>query len=162
MNPTYTWSYERRREMTVCDICGSHVVDTSKHNDWHKDEPAPEPVETPQAVDPVRELEQAVFEAIGAASMCWEDPPTGVFREDLAVVIGEKLLKAISRYEHRQSEEQDLGREIANVLNKYSMENGSRTPDFVLSEFVVDCIAVFDKAVNQRHQWYGGGKREEM
>jgi hypothetical protein len=38
-------------------------------------------------------LRSAVFQAIGAASVCWDD--AGVFQEDLATEIGESLIKLI-------------------------------------------------------------------
>jgi hypothetical protein len=49
----------------------------------------------------------------------------------------------------------DLHREIAILLNKYSAENGSNTPDFILAKYLADCLAAFDKAVTAREKWYG-------
>jgi hypothetical protein len=45
---------------------------------------------------PDEQLAQAVFQAIGSASMCWEDIyKAGVFRSDLARSIGDGLLEWI-------------------------------------------------------------------
>lgn len=41
-------------------------------------------------------LEEAVFQALGAASMCWSEPPNGVFESRRAEAIGQKLLQFIS------------------------------------------------------------------
>ena len=44
--------------------------------------------------------------------------------------------------------------EIRNLINKYSKENGSDTPDFILAEYLVRCLDVFDWAVRHRTGWY--------
>lgn len=48
-----------------------------------------------------------------------------------------------------------MAKDIAAALNRYSAENGSDTPDFVLAEFLVGCLGAFDKGVNERECWYG-------
>ena len=45
-------------------------------------------------------------------------------------------------------------KDLEELLNKYSMEIGSNTPDFVLAEYLMDCYHSFNKAVNSRQQWY--------
>jgi hypothetical protein len=45
--------------------------------------------------------------------------------------------------------------DITSLINRYSMENGSDTPDFLLAEYLTACLAVFDKAVTARERWYG-------
>jgi len=47
-----------------------------------------------------------------------------------------------------------LRREVEKVLNSASAENGSDTPDFILAEYLTDCLAAFDKAVTRRTKWY--------
>lgn len=44
---------------------------------------------------------------------------------------------------------------IASALNRNSLENGSNTPDFILAEYLTDCLAAFDRAVAARDAWYG-------
>jgi len=34
------------------------------------------------------------------------------------------------------------------------MENASDTPDFILAQYLSDCLAAFDKAVRERERWY--------
>ena len=46
-------------------------------------------------------------------------------------------------------------KELGLLLNKYSMENGSDTPDFVLARFIEESICAFDNAVTSREEWYG-------
>jgi hypothetical protein len=45
--------------------------------------------------------------------------------------------------------------DIGNAINASSAENGSNTPDFVLAEYLTDCLAAFDKASRERERWYG-------
>jgi hypothetical protein len=49
----------------------------------------------------------------------------------------------------------DLRDEIEIVLNKHSAENGSSTPDFILAQYLMDCLQAFDGAVTARMAWYG-------
>ena len=53
-----------------------------------------------------------------------------------------------------------LRKEIEQAINKHSLENGSDTPDFILAEYLTDCLRMFDKAVNKREEWYGRKQRE--
>lgn len=46
-------------------------------------------------------------------------------------------------------------RAIAAALNCYSAENRSNTPDFILADMVLACLAAFDAGVNRREEWYG-------
>ncbi len=48
-----------------------------------------------------------------------------------------------------------LRKEIEQAINRNSAENGSNTPDFILAEYLTDCLAAFDKAVKAREEWYG-------
>lgn len=45
--------------------------------------------------------------------------------------------------------------ELESLINRYSLENGSNTPDYLLADYLADCLAAFDKAVNARHKWFG-------
>lgn len=45
-------------------------------------------------------------------------------------------------------------RDLAELLNANSMEAGSDTPDFVLAEFMADCLTAFDMATQARDVWY--------
>ena len=48
--------------------------------------------------------------------------------------------------------------ELEALLNKYSLESGSNTPDFILARYLESCIRVLDRATNQRERWYGREK----
>lgn len=49
----------------------------------------------------------------------------------------------------------DLRSRIEKEINITSSENGSNTPDFILAEYLTDCLVAFDKATKQRDKWYG-------
>jgi hypothetical protein len=46
-------------------------------------------------------------------------------------------------------------KEIESAINRFSKENGSNTPDFILAQYLVDCLGAYDKAVTAREKWYG-------
>lgn len=46
-------------------------------------------------------------------------------------------------------------KDLEELINRYSVENGSNTPDFLLSIFLCGCLATFDAVVRRRDQWYG-------
>jgi hypothetical protein len=43
------------------------------------------------------------------------------------------------------------------LINRESQENGSDTPDWILTEYLIDCLTAFDRAVQAREKWYGRG-----
>ncbi len=45
--------------------------------------------------------------------------------------------------------------ELAILINKHSIENSSDTPDFILSEYIMGCLRVYDQTVRARDKWYG-------
>ena len=55
----------------------------------------------------------------------------------------------------KMADHSELRKEIEQAINKHSLENGSDTPDFILAEYLTDCLRMFDKAVNKREEWYG-------
>lgn len=49
----------------------------------------------------------------------------------------------------------NLQDELSALLNKYSYEHHSNTPDFILAAYVMACLDAFDVASNAREDWYG-------
>lgn len=45
-------------------------------------------------------------------------------------------------------------KELKNLLNRHSLEGGSDTPDWVLADYLVACLAVFDSATKKRTGFY--------
>lgn len=46
-------------------------------------------------------------------------------------------------------------KELQKLINCHSMENGCNTPDFLLAEYLSDCLDSFDRVVKAREKWYG-------
>jgi hypothetical protein len=45
--------------------------------------------------------------------------------------------------------------ELSSLINKYSKENGSNTPDFILAQYLNECLESFNKASRAREKWFG-------
>ena len=56
-------------------------------------------------------------------------------------------------------ERRGLESELCSVLNRYSTENASNTPDFILAQFLLGCLAAWNIGVQQRETWYGRDAR---
>jgi hypothetical protein len=53
----------------------------------------------------------------------------------------------------------DFERELAALLNRYSAENVSNTPDWILAHYLSACLAAWNAGVQQRENWYGRDPR---
>jgi hypothetical protein len=51
---------------------------------------------------------------------------------------------------------------LCNLINRHSTENGSDTPDFMLAEYLCDCLDNFDRIVRVRDEWYGRNAKLEV
>lgn len=49
----------------------------------------------------------------------------------------------------------DIKKEIEQVINKYSRENVSNTPDFILALYLMDCLEAYENASQRREKWFG-------
>jgi hypothetical protein len=45
--------------------------------------------------------------------------------------------------------------ELRGVINKHSRENESDTPDYLLAEYVIDCLVAYERTVTLRDKWHG-------
>ena len=57
--------------------------------------------------------------------------------------------------EKREAVQNKLRQDVCDAINRVSAENGSNTPDFILAEYLVQCLATFDHVVTMRDDWYG-------
>ena len=46
-------------------------------------------------------------------------------------------------------------KELEKLINCNSIENGSDTPDFILANYLTDCLKAFDNALQKREEWWG-------
>lgn len=54
----------------------------------------------------------------------------------------------------------DLGeapfdKQLTSLINAYSKENDSDTPDYILASYLMDCLHSFNRTIMARNQWYG-------
>lgn len=45
---------------------------------------------------------------------------------------------------------------LTDLINSYSKENDSNTPDFILANYLLSCLNIFSYATKRRDNWYGG------
>lgn len=45
--------------------------------------------------------------------------------------------------------------ELEDLINRHSLENDSSTPDFVLAQYLNDCLAAYNAALQERSRWRG-------
>ena len=48
----------------------------------------------------------------------------------------------------------DFEKELTGLLNKFSCENASDTPDFILARYLHNCLLAWDEAMQRRETWY--------
>ena len=46
-------------------------------------------------------------------------------------------------------------KELEDLINRHSKENGSDTPDFMLAEYLDNCLKIFNEISQAREEWYG-------
>lgn len=44
------------------------------------------------------------------------------------------------------------------LINEYSLENGSDTPDYILAQYLCACLSNYNHTLYARDVWYNGGK----
>ena len=45
-------------------------------------------------------------------------------------------------------------KELESLINKYSQENNSNTPDFILAEYLSGCLKNWHDSIKKRDNWY--------
>jgi hypothetical protein len=46
-------------------------------------------------------------------------------------------------------------RELESLINRFSQERFSNTPDFILAAYLLACLAAWNAGVTRREEWYG-------
>jgi hypothetical protein len=49
----------------------------------------------------------------------------------------------------------EFQQELQKLLNRCCIENESDTPDFILAQYLVNCLNTFQAAARDRDRWYG-------
>jgi hypothetical protein len=74
---------------------------------------------------------------------------------DQCYILSEEMFKNSIEIENDQDQPVFFTKELEILINKFSMENGSNTPDFILSNFLSSCLLNFNETLKEREQWYG-------
>lgn len=46
-------------------------------------------------------------------------------------------------------------KDLTSLLNTYSAENDSNTPDYILANYLMSCLRTYNKTIKARAMWYG-------
>ena len=44
--------------------------------------------------------------------------------------------------------------ELEHLINKHSIENGSNTPDFIIAEYLINCLLNYNDIIRAREEYY--------
>ena len=50
--------------------------------------------------------------------------------------------------------------DLQHLINRHSRENASDTPDYVLAEYLMNCLSAFEIATRTRDGWYRNAEHE--
>lgn len=50
--------------------------------------------------------------------------------------------------------EENFEQELEKLINHYSLESNSDTPDFILAKYLVGCLNNFNDTLQRRRNWY--------
>jgi len=56
----------------------------------------------------------------------------------------------------------DFLEEVRGAINRACVENDSNTPDYILAQYMEDCLKAYEKACKERERWYGYFMRPAM
>lgn len=54
----------------------------------------------------------------------------------------------------------EFSKKVEDIINSMCLESDSDTPDFILAQFLSDCLKVWNKSTKQRSEWFGYPKTE--
>lgn len=72
----------------------------------------------------------------------------------IAGTISLSTLKGETVSVSNNTKDSEFEKELESLLNRYSKENGSDTPDFILAEYLIGCLENFNNTVGKRTTWY--------
>lgn len=57
--------------------------------------------------------------------------------------------------QENDKKQDEFKRDLTQLLNKHSLENLGNTPDFILAEYIIECLKNYSFTVTRRDNWYG-------
>ncbi len=61
---------------------------------------------------------------------------------------------AINEAGRERNRKEGLCKSIQDAINRACAENASDTPDFILADYLMDCLAAWDNGTKRRTEWY--------
>ncbi len=55
----------------------------------------------------------------------------------------------------RKQPTKEFEKELEQLINKHSLENGSDTPDFILAQYLCACLSNYNSTTTAKRKWYG-------
>lgn len=55
----------------------------------------------------------------------------------------------------KESKMSEFQKDLESLLNRYSKENESNTPDYILAHYIKYSLIAYNQATNLREEWYG-------
>lgn len=49
----------------------------------------------------------------------------------------------------------DFQNRLKDLINEFNIEDGSNTPDFILAEYLVNCLRAYETIHKSNEDWYG-------
>jgi hypothetical protein len=65
-----------------------------------------------------------------------------------------ELMRIGLEFTNTYKNKKELVEIFAAAINKYSLENDSNTPDFILAEYLYDCLQNANLIIGRRSVWY--------
>jgi len=57
--------------------------------------------------------------------------------------------------------QENLRVELTGIINRFSLDTVSSTPDFILADYLLACLDAYNKTANSRNSWYNGTANED-
>ena len=79
--------------------------------------------------------------------------------------ISEDTMLASTRIEEKKVNykvKRDFIKKLEHLINIHNMEADSDTPDFILAEYLFNCLNNFAHVTNKREEWYGRERCEHV
>lgn len=52
--------------------------------------------------------------------------------------------------------------ELTTLINKHSLENITNTPDYILADYLLNCLEAFYDAIHARNQWHSADSNNNV
>lgn len=107
----------------------------------------------------LREVKRRIEQAAGSNSEDWQWFQNHA-RQTLRALVPK--IDAYLASPTMSAEEVTFEKGLAVLINKHSKENESNTPDWLLAQYLLTCLAAFNTAIQQRETWYGRDARPRL